>query len=53
MWGGDLWQSGNEVDGFKSHDSLVWAPLGFSADGTDMRPLSYNKTWQVELPLLK
>lgn len=49
MWGGDLWQSGNRIDGFKSDDSLVWVPLEFTPDGADIKSLNYNTTWQLEL----
>lgn len=49
LWGGDRWQSGNEVDGFKSHDSMVWVPMEFTPDGNDIKPLAYNKTWAVQL----
>ena len=49
LWGGDLWQSGNRVDGFKSHDGLVWVPLAFTSDGKDMLPISFNRTWQFTI----
>jgi len=52
MWGGDRWQSA--ADNFKSHDFMAWVPLEFTADGSDVVPLThvhpdFRQPWQLDL----